>query len=225
MLIYLKTSLFDSPAQVLVNTVNTVGVMGKGIALEFKRLYPKMFSEYRELCESNQFTTGMLWLFKTDNKWILNFPTKKDWRNKSKLSYIESGLKKFVATYQERQIKSIAFPQLGVGNGGLDWEAEVQPLMEKYLKPLPINVYIHLYEKKTVNPEFAKPIEMKKWLEKEPALLSVSEFKTELKQQILSSTSNLPTGYAIDILDEQPTNKLDETAVTFMTIKKNGPSV
>lgn len=154
MLIYLKTSLFDSSAQVLVNTVNTVGVMGKGIALQFKRLYPEMFKEYQRFCENGSLEIGKLWIYKSANKWILNFPTKTTWRSKSKLEYIEAGLKKFVATYQERGIESIAFPQLGTGNGGLDWEKEVKPLMEKYLRHLPIQVYIHLYNQQQSNPEF-----------------------------------------------------------------------
>ncbi|GAX07121.1 macro domain protein [Secundilactobacillus pentosiphilus] len=153
MLIYVQTSLFDSSAQVLVNTVNTVGAMGKGIALQFKKLYPDMFKEYRHFCETGDLTVGKLWLYKTPTKWILNFPTKKNWRNKSKIEYIEAGLKKFVETYQERGIESISFPQLGTGNGGLDWENEVKPLMEKYLRPLPIKVYIHLYSKKDLNLE------------------------------------------------------------------------
>ncbi|MFD1549066.1 macro domain-containing protein [Levilactobacillus fuyuanensis] len=217
MLIYLKTSLFESPAQVLVNTVNTVGVMGKGIALEFKKMYPQMFTEYRQLCEAKKLTVGKLWLYKTDNKWILNFPTKENWRNRSKLDYIEAGLQKFVDTYQEKKIKSIAFPQLGVGNGGLNWEDEVQPLMEKYLRKLPINVYIHLYDRQTSEPEFKNPSEMKTWLEKEPAMLSVAEFKEELKQQLSNNLGEVDR--KVELVDEQPTPFLDETAVTFMTIE------
>lgn len=195
--------------------------MGKGIALEFKKMYPQMFTEYRRLCEAKKLTIGKLWLYKTDNKWVLNFPTKKSWRNKSKLDYIEAGLQKFVATYQEKKIKSIAFPQLGVGNGGLDWETEVQPLMERYLQKLPINVYIHLYDRQTSEPEFNNPAEMKKWLEKEPAMLSVNEFKTEFKQQQPASAFTVDE-HRIKLVDEQSTDNLDDTAVTFMTIEKEG---
>lgn len=146
MLIYRSSNLFDSPAQTLVNPVNTVGVMGKGLALAFKHRYPEMFTTYRRLCQAQQLTVGKLWLFKTDDKWVLNFPTKRNWRNPSELAFIEAGLQKFVATYQERRIQSIAFPQLGVGNGGLDWANDVQPLMKRYLHPLPIDVYIHIYD-------------------------------------------------------------------------------
>lgn len=140
---YLEASLFDSPAQTLVNTVNTVGVMGKGIAAEFRRRYPDMFEKYREFCSAKQLTVGRLYLYRTENKWILNFPTKQHWRHPSKIEYIEAGLLKFVSTYSERGITSISFPQLGCGNGGLEWNV-VRSMMEKYLGSLPINVYVHL---------------------------------------------------------------------------------
>jgi O-acetyl-ADP-ribose deacetylase (regulator of RNase III) len=145
MITYLEISLFDSPAQTLVNTVNTVGVMGKGIALTFKKLYPEMFKEYHKLCDENKFTVGSLYIYRTFNKIIVNFPTKKHWNNPSKISYIDSGLKKFINFYQNYGISSVSFPQLGCGNGELDWDRQVQPLMENYLKDLPIPVYIHLY--------------------------------------------------------------------------------
>ena len=143
MIRYVPTSLFMSPAQTLVNTVNTVGVMGKGIALEFKNRYPDMFNRYRTFCERKQIDIGILYLYESPNKWVLNFPTKKHWRNPSKIEWIEEGLKKFVQTYQDRGITSIAFPQLGCGNGGLPW-GEVRPVMERWLRPLTIPVYIHV---------------------------------------------------------------------------------
>ena len=144
MITYVVDDLFTSPAKVLVNPVNTVGVMGKGIAYDFKRIYPEMFEKYQYFCEQGMFNVGQLWLYKTPRKWILNFPTKKHWIDKSKIVYIEAGLRKFADTYNEKGIDSISFPMLGCGHGGLDWEKEVQPLMEKYLQPLPINVYIHV---------------------------------------------------------------------------------
>lgn len=104
-----------------------------------------MFKAYRELCKEKRLDIGDLWLWKGSNQWVLNFPTKKHWRNPSKLSYIEAGLKKFVAQYEQRGIREIAFPRLGCGNGGLDWD-DVQPLLERYLNPLPIPVYIHDFE-------------------------------------------------------------------------------
>jgi O-acetyl-ADP-ribose deacetylase (regulator of RNase III) len=145
MLAYLDTSIFDSPAQTIVNTVNTVGVMGKGIALSFKTLYPAMYEEYRRLCEARKLDVGKLHVYRTPNKIIVNFPTKKHWRNPSRPEYIEAGLKAFVKHYGDYGISSVSFPQLGCGNGELNWKKQVQPLMEKYLRNLSIPVYIHLY--------------------------------------------------------------------------------
>lgn len=145
MLTYHRTSLLTSPAQTVTNTVNTVGVMGKGIAAQFKQRCPDMFKAYRKLCDEKQFDIGQLFLWKASDQWILNFPTKKHWRNPSKLSYIEAGLRKFVSQYEQRGITEIAFPRLGCGNGGLDW-ADVRPLMEAFLSRLPIPVYIHDFE-------------------------------------------------------------------------------
>jgi O-acetyl-ADP-ribose deacetylase (regulator of RNase III) len=145
MLTYHRTSLLTSRAQTVVNTVNTVGVMGKGIAAAFKLRYPEMFRAYKKLCEEKQLDIGKLWLWKATDQWILSFPTKKHWRNPSRLTYIDAGLQKFVSQYEQRGIREVAFPRLGCGNGGLDWE-DVQPLMESYLSPLPIPVYIHDFE-------------------------------------------------------------------------------
>ena len=146
MLTYVDVSLFDSPAQTLVNTVNTVGVMGKGIAAVFKQLYPEMYQRYRRLCQEGKLDMGMLYVYRT-NRIIVNFPTKKHWRERSRVEYIEAGLEKFVIHYGDYGISSVSFPQLGCGHGELDWEAQVQPVMERHLRDLPIPVYIHLYPK------------------------------------------------------------------------------
>ena len=145
MLTYIRTNILESKAQTVTNTVNTVGVMGKGLASSMKKRYPAMFAAYAKLCAEHQLHVGQLWLWKSPTQWVLNFPTKKHWRNPSKLSYIESGLQKFVAEYEQRGIWEIAFPRLGCGNGGLDWD-DVRPLMERYLANLPIQIYIHDFE-------------------------------------------------------------------------------
>jgi O-acetyl-ADP-ribose deacetylase (regulator of RNase III) len=147
MLTYVTISLFDSPAQTLVNAVNTVGAMGKGIAADFKQLYPEMYKRYRDLCREGKLDVGMLYIYRTPNKIVVNLPTKKHWRQPSRVEYIESGLYKFVEHYGDYGISSVSFPQLGCGHGELDWEKQVQPLMERYLHDLPIPVYIHLYSK------------------------------------------------------------------------------
>ena len=146
MLSYLTISLFDSPAQALVNTVNTMGVMGKGIAAVFKQLYPDMYQRYRRLCDDGKLDIGMLYIYRTPSRVIVNFPTKKHWRQPSQPEYIEAGLQKFVEHYTDYGIASVSFPQLGCGHGELDWETQVRPLMERYLTDLPIPVYIHLYQ-------------------------------------------------------------------------------
>lgn len=191
MINYVVCDLFLSPALVLVNTVNTVGVMGKGIAKEFKAIYPDMFREYQKLCERNQFSTGDLWLYKTPNKSILNFPTKKHWRQPSRPEYIEAGLRKFAETFHQYGITSVSFPLLGCGNGELDWETQVRPLMERYLKPLPITVYIHLQQRRDpFVAEHRDTKEIQEWLRGEPEALAFSEVWSDLKT-ILGSLTTL----------------------------------
>lgn len=152
MLQFIHSSILDSQAQTVVNTVNTVGVMGKGLAHAFREKYPQMFTAYKSLCDKKQFEVGQLWLWRGSSQWVLNFPTKKHWRNPSKIEYIEQGLAKFVANYETRGIREISFPRLGCGNGGLQWEA-VKPVMERYLRDLPIQIYIHDFDMNIGAPE------------------------------------------------------------------------
>jgi len=164
MIEYIEGNIFDSPAQVIVNTVNTVGVMGKGLALEFKIRYPQMFEKYKEACEKKYLKIGKLMLVSASDHLLLLFPTKENWRFPSKLSYIEKGLKNFCDNYAQRGITSIAFPKLGCGNGDLNWE-DVRPLMEKYLSPLPINIYIYLDKlRDEMTPEHFTLKETQEWL-------------------------------------------------------------
>lgn len=135
--------IFQSEAQTLVNTVNCVGVMGKGIAQRFKVEYPEMFEQYVEICKNGLLNVGKLWLYKTEDKWILNFPTKTDWRYPSKVEYLEAGLKKFVSTYKSKGITSVAFPLLGASNGKIDPEISLN-IMKKYLQECDIPVYIYI---------------------------------------------------------------------------------
>ncbi len=181
MITYVDFSLFDSPAKVLVNTVNTVGVMGKGIAKEFKSIYPDMFDEYQQLCEDGTLDIGKLWVYKTPHKWVLNFPTKQHWRSPSKPEYLKAGLQKFVQVYKEARITSISFPQLGCGNGELDWETQSKPLMEEYLKRLPIEIFIHVASSRTgFRPEHRVPKATKEWLREQPKSLAFTEVWDDL---------------------------------------------
>lgn len=144
---FVKGNIFNTKAQTVVNTINCVGVMGKGIALVYKLRYPHMYDIYHNYCKQHLISIGKIWLYKGDEKdpWVLNFPTKVHWKYPSKLEYIEAGLKKFVETYKERGISSIAFPLLGVNNGGLDKDL-VMDLMLRYLKECDIPVEIYLYD-------------------------------------------------------------------------------
>lgn len=182
MIEYVEGNIFNSPAQVIVNPVNTVGVMGKGIALEFKNRYPIMFEKYKTACEKHMLTIGRLMLVSAPDHLLLLFPTKESWRYPSKLSYIELGLKRFCDYYAQRGITSIAFPKIGCGNGELDWE-EVKPLMERYLKDLPIDVYIYLDKGKLGEPEHKHPKEMQEWLRKNARDLSFFGVSDDIRNQ------------------------------------------
>jgi len=174
MLYYVSGDLFAAPVQTLVNTVNTVGVMGKGLALTFKQIYPEMYTQYRELCDSGKFRIGSLFIYRAEHKVVLNFPTKEHWRNPSRLEYIRAGLETFVKMYDRAGIHQIAFPPLGCGNGELDF-ADVRPLMEAYLAPLPIPVYIYAPLAPRSVPEHRDSAAVAAWLREAPAELPFSE--------------------------------------------------
>lgn len=145
MIKYKKGDLLEANAEALVNTVNTQGVMGKGIALQFKERFPVNFKLYANACKTGSIGVGKLYVVKEQTleglKIIINFPTKTEWFKKSQYSYIEEGLKDLLRIIHLENIQSIALPPLGCGNGGLKWE-KVKPLMEKYLSSIPIDVII-----------------------------------------------------------------------------------
>lgn len=142
MLRYVNTTVFNVGVQTVVNTVNCVGVMGAGLALECQLRFPKMEKDYVERCQQKQVEIGKPYLYREYiDPWILNFPTKNHWRYPSKIEWIEQSLKYFSANYQKGGITSIAFPKLGCSNGELEWEI-VSPLMKKYLQDLDIDVFI-----------------------------------------------------------------------------------
>ena len=192
MIAYIAGDLLDSPAKVLVNTVNTRGVMGAGIALRFKKIYPDMFMRYRELCEQGRFRIGNLFLYKTSHKWILNFPTKDHWRAPSRTEFIEAGLRKFIATHDEMGITSIAFPLLGCGNGGLDYDTQVRPLMEHYLGNASFPSFIYHGMPKTLVPEHHDSQRVATWLRSEPSALPFDEVWQDILA-LLSQTCQFST--------------------------------
>jgi O-acetyl-ADP-ribose deacetylase (regulator of RNase III) len=133
MIMYTNGNLLEANAEALVNTVNTVGVMGRGIALQFKQAYPENFRAYEAACKRGEVQPGRMLVVQTHRltnpRYIINFPTKRHWRGKARLEDIEAGLPALIAAVRERSISSIAVPPLGCGNGGLAW-GEVRPRIE-----------------------------------------------------------------------------------------------
>lgn len=143
--------LFQSSAVALVNTVNCVGVMGKGIALAFKTRYPEIMGPYKAACQNKTLFPGtMQFLQMEDGKWVVNFPTKIDWRNPSELSWIEAGLPALRDGLIERNIPSVAIPALGSTNGGLNFDLVV-PLVENTFKDVS-SIDAELYRPQTQSP-------------------------------------------------------------------------
>lgn len=139
--------MFDAQVDAIVNTVNLVGVMGKGVAFQFKERFPENFRVYSEACKSrtigigNSLVVPAVW--RGRQIWIVNFPTKVHWRNPSEYQYVEKGLDNLVGILEQYNIKSIALPPLGAGNGGLEWE-KVRTMIEDKLRS--VNCEIYLYE-------------------------------------------------------------------------------
>lgn len=157
--IYKNGDMFETSAEAIVNTVNCVGVMGKGVALEFKRRWPENYKFYKKACDRGDLRPGQVLVFDRGNmfgvdgpRYLVNFPTKDHWRAKSKIEYIDSGLDALVSQVASLSIQSIAIPPLGCGNGGLDW-AVVRPLMQRKLSAL-VNVRVEIFAPR---PEEAEP--------------------------------------------------------------------
>ncbi len=148
-MIYLtKGDILKQDADALVNTVNCVGVMGRGVALQFRRAFEDNYEAYRKACRGNEVHLGRMFVFERSSldspRWIINFPTKLHWKGRSQLRDINSGLADLVRVVREKQIRSIAIPALGCGLGGLDWKV-VRPLIEESLASVP-EVEVYLFE-------------------------------------------------------------------------------
>lgn len=143
-----RGDIVRADAEALVNTVNCVGIMGRGIALQFRKAFPENYEAYKALCDRKQITTGNVFVHElgrlTNPYYIINFPTKRHWRGKSRIEDIEAGLVPLVDEVRKRGIRSIAVPPLGCGLGGLDW-SDVRPRIERAFRELP-NVHVLLYE-------------------------------------------------------------------------------
>ncbi len=146
MITYETGNLLTAHVEALVNTVNTVGVMGKGIALQFKEAFPENYRAYAAACKKGSVVTGSMFITETNRmdglRYIINFPTKMHWKYPSKLEFIRDGLEDLKRVILEKNIRSIALPPLGCGNGGLDWRI-VKPLIEEILHDLPVSILVY----------------------------------------------------------------------------------
>lgn len=169
-----KGNLLESDAEALVNTVNCVGVMGKGIALQFKQKFPDNFAAYERACRHKEVQTGQMFTMPTGRlinpRFIINFPTKKHWKSQSRIEDIEAGLQTLVEEVKKLGVQSIAVPPLGCGNGGLNWN-EVRPLIEAAFSQLP-DVQVALYAPESRPKSESMPVgTIKKELTRARALL------------------------------------------------------
>lgn len=147
-----RGNLLEAEVEALVNTVNTEGVMGKGVALQFKKALPEMFAAYREACKQGQVVTGKMHVFERldlfNPRFIINFPTKRRWRDASRLEDIQLGLPDLVRVVRQNGITSIAIPALGCGLGGLCW-SEVFPMIQQAFSDLP-DVRVLMYQPQSI---------------------------------------------------------------------------
>jgi len=143
-----KGDILIQEAEALVNTVNCVGVMGRGIALQFRKAYPENYKVYREACGRGEVQPGRLFVSDLNRlvnpRLIINFPTKRHWKGKSRIEDVRSGLQDLVRVLRQHQVHSVAVPPLGCGLGGLDWRT-VRPLIEEALGALP-DLHVYLFE-------------------------------------------------------------------------------
>jgi len=195
MITVLTGNIFTTACNTIVNTVNCVGVMGAGIAYEYRLRYPEMYEKYQKLCKENLLQIGSLWIYKAENKSILNFPTKNDWKQPSKIEYLEKGLQKFVDTYKKKEITSIAFPLLGASHGGLTQEQSLST-MKKYLTQCDIEIEIWHFDPSATDDIFLN-----------------------YKQHFLSKTDNelsKSTGIGVNIINKIK-NALNEPTINSMS--------
>jgi O-acetyl-ADP-ribose deacetylase (regulator of RNase III) len=146
MITFKTGNIFEEDSEAIVNTVNCVGIMGRGIALQFKKKYPANFKAYAEAAKHSEIIPGKMFVFENNKnfspKYIINFPTKRHWRDKSRISDIQSGLQALAETIQKEKIQSIALPPLGCGLGGLNWDEVRQLIVNTFEKLSDINIIV-----------------------------------------------------------------------------------
>jgi len=194
--IEIKGNIFNTKAMAVVNTVNCVGVMGKGIALEFKLRYPEMFKEYQKICLKKLLRPGQILPYRKTTPWILNFAIKDDWKDPSKEEWIEETLQKFSNTYKQFGITSIAFPWMGAMNGGLPIET-IKSLTRRYLQNLnDIDIEVYDFDTSVIDPLYSNLLSLK-----------------NIDINVLSDNSNIQKRYwekVISLINHDKVNSLYE---------------
>ncbi len=203
-------NIFNSKAQAIVNTVNCVGAMGKGVALDFKLRYPEMFKEYQRICSLKLLHPGQILPYRKEKPIILNFAIKDDWKNPSKVEWVEETLLKFVSHYQQLGIKSVAFPWMGAMNGGIPVET-IKTLMRRYLSSLD-DIDVEVYD---FNP--ATPCHLYKELER---VINNHVYSNEE----LVSYSRIQDRYWLQIINAMEHNSVTSLN-TLCSFSNNGKSI
>lgn len=181
-------NIFTTKCQTIVNTVNCVGVMGAGIALECRLRYPEMYDKYVHQCTQKQVKIGSLWIYKGTDRWILNFPTKQHWRYPSKIDYLRAGLEKFLNTYAERDLVSVAFPILGADKGGIPQDRSLE-IMKTYLSQANIDIEIYKYDSNATDDLYEKTRELLESLDIENVAKSTGIGKNQISKVIAALRS------------------------------------
>lgn len=192
---YTQGDIFESKCQAIINTVNCEGKMGKGLAYQFKKKFPEMEQDYVKVCKKGELYPGKLHIYQENKFLIINFPTKNKWREKSKIEYIINGLRKLKEEVVKRDIKSVAIPPLGAGNGGLNWN-EVKSEINKELFGMK-NIVFEVYEPSTnINktgeePEVNFDVLLLAYICKELKKVNPSNLKSMVKLLSIFSQNNM----------------------------------
>jgi O-acetyl-ADP-ribose deacetylase (regulator of RNase III) len=208
----LHGNLFASKAHAIVNTVNCVGFMGKGVALEFRRRFPAMFAEYKKVCLEKRLRPGQILPYRKSSPWILNFAIKDDWKNPSREEWVEECLNKFRASYRAMGIQSVAFPWMGAMNGRIPLTT-IQELTRRYLSDLgDIDVEVYSFDPSATDPLFET-------LKERMKCLSAESFAREsgLQLRFAEAVYDLVgTGEAKSIAEVVGSSRLGDTSLDHL---------
>lgn len=205
----LTGNIFASKSQALVNTVNCVGPMGKGVALEFRRRFPEMFEVYNQVCKKGELRPGQILPYRKSQPWVINFAVKDNWKQPSKIEWVEQCLYKFRDWYPKVRLQSVAFPWMGAMNGGIPLD-KIKEVTRSHLKSLPdIDVEVYTFDPAAPDPLFTT---LKQFIAAHnPAdLASKSGLRRHFAEEVYALVED-PTTTSLAIISEQ--SKLGKTSL------------